>query len=169
LDPEGELQTAILESLKEAVLTNVLWAHVWRARQGVRDAALLLGTGKDLIEATARHTLVCISGSYPQQLNFPATPYDAFDRSGLAASPQLLSLLDTDPDRAFEQALYVLGNAANRLRNAQGTGHGRPVREPVDEGRARLAAESAGIVSQLLLEQLAKAQPPTRKAVSNVG
>jgi len=57
LDPDGNLRPLLLENLRDEDLTAALFAYVRRARQGSTDAALVTGTGKDLLEATARHVL----------------------------------------------------------------------------------------------------------------
>jgi hypothetical protein len=153
LDPEGNLRPLVLENLDTAQASEALWAYVRRARVGADDAVLVIGTGKDLLEASARHVLVQVTGSYNASDNFPATLYQAFDRLGLAASFDMLKLLDNDPLRAIEQSLYLLGNAVNRLRNAEGTGHGRPFLANVSDRQARIAIQAMGLISQMLLDR----------------
>lgn len=157
LDPEGNLRPALLENLEGAEASNALRAYARRAQVGSEDAALVLGTGKDLLEATARHVLVEMTGSYPSSANFPTTLYQAFDRLGLAAPTSMLAGLDSDPIVATQQALYLLANVVNRLRNAEGTGHGRPFLPRVTQTEARLATQAMGIVSQFLLDLLPSA------------
>jgi hypothetical protein len=48
----------VLDTLTGRALTDALKAYVRRARRGVLDAALITGTGKDLVEAVAAHALV---------------------------------------------------------------------------------------------------------------
>jgi len=62
--------------------------------------------------------------------------------------------LDSDPRRAIQQALWLLGLAANRLRNAEGIGHGRPGAPTLSDKDARLTIQALGIVSELLLNEL---------------
>jgi hypothetical protein len=155
LDPEGNLRPAVLEGLDGAEMTDALRAYVRRARLGTSDAALVVGTGKDLLEATARHVLIEKTGSYPQGSHFPTTLYQAFERLGLcAASPDLQQKLASDSRCAVEQCLWLLGCAVNRLRNAEGTGHGRPSPTAVGDQEAELAVQAMGLVSQLLLGRL---------------
>lgn len=152
LDPEGNLRPSQLENLEGVQANEALWTYVRRARVGSDDAALVVGTGKDLLEATARHVLVEKTGAYPTHDNFPATLYQAFDRLGLASSTEMLTMLDTDPRRAMQQGLYVLANAVNRLRNAEGTGHGRPFLPVLTDSEARAAVQAMGLISQMLLD-----------------
>jgi hypothetical protein len=155
LDPEGNLRQSTLENLEGSELTDALRAYVRRAQVGSDDAALLVGTGKDLLEATARHAIVVTTGSYPTGNHFPTTLYQAFDRLSLAVPPpDLADKLDRDPGRAIEQCLWLLGVSVNRLRNAEGTGHGRPFPARVTDDQARTAIQSMGLVSQLLLSAL---------------
>jgi hypothetical protein len=155
LDPEGNGRSKLLEQMEGHELTEALRVYVRRARSGANDAALVSGTVKDLIEATARHALVETTGSYQKGDHFQATLYNAFDRLGLAApSPALMKELDPDPRRAFEEVVYLLGCAVNRLRNSEGAGHGRPATSKLTEAEASLLSVAAGLCSQLLLDSL---------------
>lgn len=155
LDPDRSLRPLMLENLDSAHQREALQAYVRRAQVGAEDAALVVGTGKDLLEATARHVLEVVTGSYPTAASFPATLYLAFERLSLSAPPaKAIDQLATDGERAVEEALYLLGVAVNRLRNQQGVGHGRPCVPKVRPSRARLLIKAMGVVSELLLEQL---------------
>ncbi len=70
-----------LENVEGIELTEALMADARRAVRGDSDAALVVRTVKDLIEAAARHVFVQVSGTYPQQGTFPSTLYVAFDES----------------------------------------------------------------------------------------
>jgi hypothetical protein len=54
----------------------------------------------------------------------------------------------------MDVALYDLACAINRLRNREGTGHGRPFLVTVTDEQARIAVESMGLVAGRLLEAL---------------
>lgn len=154
LDETGHLRPRVLDNLDGADLTAALDSYVTRARTGAEDAALLVGTSKDLLEATARHVLVQTTGAY-QSRDFASTLYLAYDRLGLLQPPQAcVEALDPNPWLAIEQALWLLGIAVNRLRNAEGTGHGRPFPTSISGDQSRVAVESIGVVSQLLLDAL---------------
>ncbi|MEZ5099396.1 MAG: abortive infection family protein [Thermoleophilia bacterium] len=170
LSDDGHLRPLSLEGLEGAELSDALGLYVRRARSGHQDAALVAGTGKDLLEAVARHVLVSERGSYDERMNFPMTLFHAFYVRDLATPPgDLLSAweqkLDSDPRRRLEQTLYLVGLAVNKLRNAQGTGHGRPFMPAVTEREAKLAIESMGLVAELLLEN--GSQPESGRAVSS--
>jgi hypothetical protein len=151
LTETGELLPIVLETLNSSALTDALKAYVRRARRGVLDAALVTGTGKDLVEAVAAHVLVQRFGSYPESANFPTLLGQAFVAAGLCA-------VKKDKPTAQEQldlALYDLACAVNRLRNRQGTGHGRPFDAAVTPTVSRTAVQAMGLVSARLLDALA--------------
>ena len=148
LDSSGELLPVILDTLTGRDLTDALKAYVRRARRGVLDAALITGTGKDLVEAVAAHVLAERFGTYPETANFPTLLGQAFSAIGLCAVKQLIPT----PQQQLDLALYELACAVNRLRNKQGTGHGRPFVSEVTPTQARIAVQSMGLVAARLLD-----------------
>lgn len=151
LDGEGHIRPRLLENLDGVELTDALWSYVRRARTGATDHELVIGTSKNLEEATARHVLKEISGDYSVWDNFPATLYQAFDRLGLHGSQ---AQLDRDPYVNLQQAIFLAATAVNRLRNDRGDGHGRPTRSIATALEGRLSSQIAGLVSELLLTAL---------------
>ncbi len=151
LDVGGELRPALLENLVGVELSAALMTYVRRARTGAADNDLVLGTAKNLEEATARHVLKERTGSYPVHGNFPTSLGQAYAVLGL--SPSTVQL-DPDPSRALQQALFLLACAVNRLRNAKGDGHGRPEASATSSLDARLSSQAAGLVAELLLATL---------------
>jgi hypothetical protein len=157
-DDDGNLRPLSLENLEGAELSEALRLYVRRARAGHQDAALVTGTGKDLLEAVARHVLVDKTGEYDDRMNFPMTLYHAFYARDLATPPgEVLDVwekrLDEDPTRRLEQTLHLVGLAVNKLRNKEGTGHGRPFLPSVADKEARIAIEAMGLVAELLLDE----------------
>lgn len=150
LSSDGELRPNSLDTLSGAKLTEALEAYVRRARRGSEDAALLVGTSKDLIEATAAHVIHERFGQYPQQANLPTLLGQAFIALDLA-TPQVPASAGEPPQRRLERALYEAGCAVNALRNKQGTGHGRPWVASVTDAEAKAAVQLIGIVSSFLL------------------
>jgi hypothetical protein len=123
---------------------------VRRAQQGVRDAALITGTGKDLVEAVAAHVLVQRFGDYSHRDNFPILVGQAFVAVGLCAVKKTTMTAQEQMD----VALYDLACAINRLRDREGTGHGRPFPTTVTTAEARAAVQSMGVVAARLLDAL---------------
>lgn len=151
LTSDGELRPALLGNLSGAQLGDALAAYVRRAKQGVADAALLAGTGKDLLEATAAHVLTERYGSYSPQANFPTLLGQAFGALSLA-TPQDPVQPNEPAQRRLQRSLYEAGCAVNALRNKEGTGHGRPWLPSVTDSEARTAAEIMGVIAERMLE-----------------
>lgn len=161
LGADGRLQPRVLDSLSGRDLTDALSAYVARARRGSEDAALLTGTAKDLLEATAAHILTERYGSYSHSANFPTLLGQAFVAASLATSedkPQQ----GEPPQKRLERALYEAGCAVNALRNKQGSGHGRPWLPTVTAEEATVAVEIMGIVADRLLSTLRNKKIPNR-------
>ena len=71
--------------------------------------------------------------------------------------------MSTPPDKAssgehprknMEREMYELACAINRLRNKQGTGHGRPWVPDLAEDEAKAAVEFIGTISEIMLSKL---------------
>jgi len=158
-DAEGHVRPATLENLHGVEMTEALWTYVRRARAGVTDSPLAVGTAKDLAEAAARHVLVETTGDYPVNMNFAGTLYQAYDRLGMSPPvPSMFDQLDGDGRVAVRQALYLLVCAVNKLRNQEGAGHGRPQPSTLDKLDARLGVQAAGLAGELLLTILEEQQ-----------
>lgn len=153
LSEDGELFPSTLDSLSGVTMTTALEAYVRRAQRGSEDGALLVGTGKDLLEATATHVITEKFGYYSQQANFPTLLGQAFTGLGLA-TPQTPTHPGESPQRRVERSLYESGCAVNALRNKSGTGHGRPFLPALSDDEARAAVQLMGIISGLLLRAL---------------
>ena len=151
LAENGELLPIVLDGLTGAQLTEALRSYVRRARRGAPDAALLAGTGKDLVEAVAAHVLVHHYGTYPTTANFPTLLGQAFIALGLAPFADQART----PQDKVDASLYQLACAVNTLRNRTGTGHGRPFVADLSADRARSAVESMGLIAGRMLDVLA--------------
>ena len=147
---DGDLRPRLLDSLTSLELPDALNAYVRRAKRGAADAALVTGTGKDLLEAVAAHVLQQRYGFYSATSNFPTLLGQVFVALGLA-TPQDQEILGEPPQRRIERALYELACGINQLRNKAGTGHGRPWVPSVTDAEARMATEHMGIISERLL------------------
>lgn len=153
LSEDGEIQPLTLDTLSGSELTEALARYVRRARRGIGDAALLVGTGKDLLEAVAAHVLMERWGTYSTNQNFPTLLGQAFIAVGLATTQEPKAPHEPIV-KDVERSLYDLGCSINRLRNREGTGHGRPWLPSVTEDEARIAVEGIGIIADRLLTAL---------------
>jgi hypothetical protein len=153
LADNGELSPQVLENLSGAALTDALAAYTRRAQKGADDAALVTGTGKDLVEATAAHVLIEVWNSPNPPHNFPTLLGQAFAALSLRTSANNEDQSES-PQQSLQRALFDAACAVNRLRNKQGTGHGRPWLPTVSDEEARTAVQTMGIVAEMLLAAL---------------
>lgn len=152
LASDGSLRPLLLDNLSGTALTEALDAYVRRAKRGASDAALVTGTGKDLLEAVATHVLQERWSSVPPGSNFPMLLGQAFVALELATLPETKQ--PGEPvQRRLERALYEAGCAVNQLRNKEGTGHGRPWLPSISDFEARTAIELMGVISEYILAQ----------------
>lgn len=136
-----------------AAATEVLRSYARRAATGADDDPLVVGTSKDLLEATAAHVLQERFGSYPDSASFPGLLGQAFVALGLATTEHARQ--PGEPaSRRVERALYETGCAINALRNKEGTGHGRPWLPSVSRSGAKAALRTMGTISDYLLDKL---------------
>ena len=152
LDPDGRIFAIHLESLEGQNLTAALRTYVNRVRRGGWDPAVVLGSAKSLEEAAARHVIKEHTGTYPTYADIPTTLYQAFTLLGLSAPKKaVFDAIPRDPREAVQQAVWLLGTAVNRFRNAEGEGHGRPDVPPTTQAEASIVGLAAAIVTELLL------------------
>lgn len=159
LTEDGELQPQILENLSGAALSVALASYIRRAKRGAEDAALLTGTSKDLLEATAAHILVERNGSYPQSANFEGLLGLAFVTMGLA-TPQHPVQPGESPQAKAERAMFALACAVNAMRNKLGTGHGRPWLPNITDTEAQAAIQFMGTIAEWMLHAHTRKKGP---------
>jgi Abortive infection C-terminus len=153
LESDGELRPMLLDRLDGLEARAALRSYVRRIRLGSEDDALVLGTSKDLLEATAAHVVTERFGGYNGTANFPTLLGQAFVAVGLA-TPAGPSDSNEQASAALERSLYELGCAVNRLRNREGSGHGRPFLPSISPRDAKAAAAAMALVSETLLDAL---------------
>jgi hypothetical protein len=165
LRPEGislgedvSITPVALDSLSGRDLTKALRGYVNRARRGIEDAALVVGTSKDLMEAVAAHVIQELWGSYPSTANFPNLLGQAFVALDMATPEQKLVQGEHQRSR-LERSLYETACSINNLRNKQGTGHGRPWVPDLLVVEAKAAVEFIGAIAELMLENLERKKP----------
>lgn len=155
LSLNGELRPIVLENISEKGMTEALQAYVQRAKKGSMDAALLAGTGKDLLEAVAKHVLFVKWGQSNVNTNLPLLLGQAFTALEMA-TPHTQPEPNESPMKRYERSLYELGCAVNTIRNKEGTGHGRPFLPSISQEEAANAIQSIGVVADYLLLKLSK-------------
>ena len=148
-----DIRPKILDNLKGRNLTEALQAYAQRAKRGLEDAALLSGTGKDLLEATAKHIIHTRFGVHPENANFPALMGQAYAALQMA-TPETPKELNEPAIRDYERAIFSMATAINRVRNKEGTGHGRLCISALSDVEAHSIIESVGVVAEFLLNRL---------------
>ena len=152
LSCDGVLRPRVLLSLSRLERSSALRSYARRAQRGVADAALVAGTGKDLLEATAAHVLQGHYGSYPQGSNFQTLLGQAFSTLQMA-TPEDPKGPGEPPTRAIERSMFKLACDINRLRNKEGTGHGRPWLARISTAEAKTATEFMGVIAEYMLNR----------------
>ena len=158
LSENGEIRPKVLDTLKGKHLTEALEKYAERAKKGSEDAALLSGTGKDLLEATARHIIQSKFGTPPKITdNFPTLLGQAYAALQMATS-QTPKAVAEPAIKDYERALFEMALAVNRIRNKEGTGHGKlhVTKLSIDESSSLI--ETVGIVAGFLLNRLNKSK-----------
>ena len=150
LSLDGGLQPQVLANLSGLERSSALRAYARRAQRGVKDAALVSGTGKDLLEATAAHILRERFSTYSRQANFPTLLGQAFSVLGMA-TPEGTGVQRESPMCAIERSMFQLACDVNKLRNKEGTGHGRPWLPNVSVTEAKAATEFMGVIADYML------------------
>lgn len=157
LASDGELRPTLLDNVPEAEKSAVLGIYVRRIREGANDAPLVTGSGKDLLEATAQTILHSKGVSYSGH-DFPGILFHAFDALNLP-TPEIPAMeafrqtLSSDPGKRVQQVLYLLGCEINKLRNAQGIGHGGAFPATVSDQEARTGVQAMALISESLLAE----------------
>lgn len=149
LTEEGDFRPLMLDSLTGRELSAALQAYVGRAKAGQADAALVAGTGKDLLEAVAAHVCDEAQDGYPR-LPFPKRLGNAFRRLGMAFEEHAGNRA-TAHAHGLEKAMYSLACSINSLRNIEGTGHGRPWPARIAGVEAKAATEFMGVIAEYML------------------
>jgi hypothetical protein len=153
LAEDGTISPVALDTLSGRNLTNALRGYVNRAKKGIEDSALVVGTSKDLMEAVAAHVIQELWGSYPSTANFPSLLGQAFVALEMA-TPEPPKAEGEHQRCRMERALYESACSINNLRNKQGSGHGRPWLPDLKESEVKAAIELIGVISELLLYNL---------------
>jgi Abortive infection C-terminus len=156
LTDDGTIMPVLLDGFGGVEANAVLRIYVRRAARGYDDAALVLGTSKDLLEATSAHVLTEIYTTYSESANFPLLLGQAFAALEMAATEAVA----TSRVRKLEVALFEAGCKVNALRNKDGVGHGRPWLPDVTDAEARAALRTMATISDLMLERLASRWAP---------
>ena len=153
LSQNGDIRPKVLDTLEGKQLTVALQTYAQRAKKGFEDAALLSGTGKDLLEATAKHIIQTKYGTPPKNANFPTLLGQAYAALQMATPEDIKE--DAEPAiKDFERAQFEVALAVNRIRNKEGTGHGKLSVTALSIEDSSSLIETVGVIAGFLLNRL---------------
>lgn len=155
MSENGDIRPKVLDTLKGKHLTEALQAYAQRAKRGSEDAALLSGTGKDLLEATAKHVIQSKFGAHPANANLPTLFGQAYAALNMA-TPETPKAENEPAIKDYERALFHMATGINRVRNKEGTGHGKLCITALSTAESHSIIESVGIVAEFLLNRLSE-------------
>ncbi len=153
LGEDGTIVPVIIDNLPIVEQKYALKVYIQRAKRGAEDAALLVGTSKDLLEAVSAYILQVRWGSNPSIMNFPTLLGQAFTALGLATTNDPIVSGEAVQKR-MERAFYEVACAVNQLRNKQGTGHGHPFVSTIKHEEGKAAIETMGIIAEYMINKL---------------
>lgn len=155
LDDSGDLYPESIAGLEGRDLSEALKQYVRRIQRASDDDALTIGSAKELLEAAARHVTFEATGTFDKRADFPTTLFKASTLAGTGIpTSRMMDDLDADPFRAVEQGLALTALAINRLRNLEGSGHGRPTPTRATRRQGIIAAQAAAAICYVLLPEL---------------
>jgi Abortive infection C-terminus len=162
LDDDGHLAPEILTDLDHHLQRQAIEASIDRIRRSPNDAALLIGTAKELLETISRYVLEEVGQPARDGADFGELLHLARERLGLL--PQSVSQGDPAARTVREvyDGLWKVAKAVNELRNVEGTGHGRTRLPTVSSETARAIVQAAALLGALLLDTLDSHYGPGR-------
>lgn len=150
LDEEGRLEP-LGEIHLEVGDRQALNDQLNRLRRNTEDAALLLGTAKELLESVGKFVLEEGNRLPDRKMDFPEVMTLAMEQLGLMPVQVDASTEGGKQIRKVYQAIRTVVEAINELRNEHGTGHGRTLPSGVSVEAARFMIRQATIVAEMLL------------------
>ncbi len=123
-------------------------------RRAAGDAALLMGTAKELLESTARYVLEELDVPIRSNADFGELLHFARERLGLLPQQVGESAPAARAVREVFDGLWRVAKAVNDLRNLEGTGHGRTRLPGVTPETARAVVRAVAPMCELMLETL---------------
>jgi hypothetical protein len=125
-----------------------------RLRRSTDDAGALLGSAKDMLEATAKFVLEELGLEVSEKASFNHFWHLARERLGLHPSQADTSTVGGEAIRKILQASWSIADQVNLLRGLQGTGHGRTLPTGVSPELGLLVVREACSVAEFTLNTL---------------
>ena len=155
LTSSGEIRPAGVASVVSIEGRPAIEEQLERLRRSSDDSALMLGTAKEMLESTAKYVCESFSVPYDNIRSFDALWHHARERIGLLPQ-QVMNINEPGAEelRTILQSSWTIASMANKLRNDEGTGHGRTLPTAISPGVAHLVVREACSIVQLVLETL---------------
>ncbi|MDE9364741.1 abortive infection family protein [Luteipulveratus sp. YIM 133132] len=128
--------------------------QVERLRRSATDPALLIGTAKELLESVSKFVLEELGMPVNDKMDYNQLWHLARERLNVLPQQVDPNLPGVDAIRAIHQSTWNIADQANKLRNLQGTGHGRTLPTGVSEDLAMLVVREAATVAEYMLARL---------------
>ena len=125
-----------------------------RLRQNTNDPGALLGTAKDLLEATAKFILEELAFPQHDKMSFDELWHHARDRLGILPQQVAQGVPGSACIKAILQSSWTIAQQVNVLRGLQGSGHGRTLPTGVSPEQALLVVREACSVTEYALASL---------------
>lgn len=154
LTESGEIFPAGVSSVVATTGRPAINEQLDRLRRGLEDPALMLGTAKEMLESTAKYVCEDFSAPYRENMKFDELWYHARDRLGILPEQVNLNQPGAKELRKILQSSWSIARMTNKLRNAEGTGHGRTFTTAIGPSVAHFVVREACSVVQLVLETL---------------
>lgn len=153
LTPDGELmpvgeidlQTGGREALDEQIA---------RLRRNTDDPGALIGSTKDLLEATAKFILTELSVPFGEKFAFDELWHHVRDRLGILPVQIAQDVPGSKCIKSIVQSAWTIVEQVNVLRGLQGSGHGRTLPTGVTPEQALLVVREACSVAEFALASL---------------
>ncbi|MPZ47725.1 MAG: hypothetical protein GEU75_00135 [Dehalococcoidia bacterium] len=152
LDDDGRLGPLVLAEIETAERRPAIELQIDRMRNGSSDAALLIGTAKELLESTARYVLEELGQEIRDNIDFDSLLYLARDR--LDIHPARYKDPSEKTLQQIFQSLWSVAETVNQLRREAGTGHGGTDPSTIPSYAARSVVQAAGVMAQLMITRL---------------
>ncbi|MCV7593622.1 abortive infection Abi-like protein [Micrococcus sp. 140720015-1] len=147
LADDGSLEPLVIGPAIEAGGRETVGRLQGRLRDPSLDPGAILGTSKDLMEATAKHLLKECSPGVPAR-DMPAVVSQAMRAAGLSTIPSEIDSTNAKAVAALRQQVIRTAEAVTSTRNTGGDGHGHL--EPTD-----VSKELADYIRHLTLAAVA--------------
>lgn len=125
-----------------------------RLRRATDDPGLLIGSSKDLLEATAKFVLKEVGMEQPESANFGQLWYIARERLGVLPESVTSETPGAKHIKSILGGSWMIAEKVNELRNLQGAGHGRTLPTGVTAEVALLVVRQACLVAEFMLTTL---------------